>query len=141
MVNFSSKIDGSVSVPREALRGSTLQDFIPVFAAGNEGSVSASSNGTASVTSPATAKNCITAGATESVGQDLPVSNPQYVTAEMTLHQPTSEASDSSASVESFMVHPDSAAWLDWPLSASEQPAVAIACTAWCENSSKCTPE
>ena len=43
------------------------QDFLPVLAAGNEGSASASpSRGVTTVTAPATAKNCIAVGASQS---------------------------------------------------------------------------
>jgi len=43
------------------------QDFVPVLAAGNEGSASASPNrGVTTVTAPATAKNCIAVGASQS---------------------------------------------------------------------------
>lgn len=43
------------------------QDFLPVLAAGNEGSASASPNrGVTTVTAPATAKNCIAVGASQS---------------------------------------------------------------------------
>lgn len=46
------------------------QDFLPVFAAGNEGMGTFSSNGgLTTVTSPATAKNCITVGASRSNGR------------------------------------------------------------------------
>ena len=48
------------------------QDFLPVFAAGNEGlSGNASALGARTVTSPATAKNCVTVGATLGSGQAL----------------------------------------------------------------------
>lgn len=73
-----------------------MQDFVSVFAAGNEGAVSANnSQGATTVTSPATAKNCITVGATEVAGQTT-TSNPQYVTAQMTIHQPLNTSGDSS---------------------------------------------
>ena len=43
------------------------QDFVPVLAAGNEGAVSASpTRGVTTVTAPATAKNCIAVGASQS---------------------------------------------------------------------------
>ena len=79
-----------------------MQDFTAVFAAGNEGAVSAVNKGATSVTSPATAKNCITAGATEVAGQSF-ITNPQYVTADMTLHQPSSDQFGASE-VESYSV-------------------------------------
>eukprot|EP00884_Botryococcus_braunii_P006262 jgi/Botrbrau1/15637/Bobra.4_1s0022.1 len=45
------------------------QDFLPIFAAGNEGMGLMSSNGgLTTVTSPATAKNCLTVGASRSNG-------------------------------------------------------------------------
>jgi len=78
------------------------QDFLSVFAAGNEGAASASNTGATTVNSPATAKNCISAGATEVAGQSF-TSNPQYVTADMTLHQPIADAAIDSV-VESYMV-------------------------------------
>lgn len=48
------------------------QDFLPMFAAGNNGSLSdtlpgSSRSGEHAVTSPGTAKNCMTVGATDSV--------------------------------------------------------------------------
>ncbi len=79
-----------------------MQDFTAVFAAGNEGAVSATNKGATSVTSPATAKNCITAGATEVAGQSF-ITNPQYVTAGMTLHQPASDEG-ADADVETYTV-------------------------------------
>ena len=85
-----------------ALHGTVLQDFLPVLAAGNEGAAMANASGVSTVTSPATAKNCITAGATEVAGQSF-ITNPQYITASMTLHQPTSTASNDVA-VDSYQV-------------------------------------
>ena len=79
------------------------QDFTAVFAAGNEGSAGASPDqGATTVSSPATSKNCIAAGATEVAGQSF-TSNPQYVTADMTVHQPVN-ASGSDSAVEVYMV-------------------------------------
>ena len=54
------------------------------------------------MTSPATAKNCITAGATEVAGQSF-ITNPQYVTADMTLHQPSTDQGG-AADVQSYTV-------------------------------------
>lgn len=79
------------------------QDFVSVFAAGNEGAGSVNnSQGATTVTSPATAKNCITAGATEVAGQSF-TSNPQYVTADMTLLQPLNGTTADSV-VEKYLV-------------------------------------
>lgn len=62
-----------------------MQDFLPVFAAGNEGlSGNASSGGAQTVTSPATAKNCITVGATLGSSQALGATTGGYVTHQAT---------------------------------------------------------
>ena len=80
-----------------------VQDFTAVFAAGNEGLASASnSQGASTVSSPATSKNCIAAGATEIAGQ-ASASNSQYVTAEMSVSQPVN-GSGADTTVESYMV-------------------------------------
>lgn len=81
-----------------------VKDFLAVLAAGNEGAASATNQGATSVTSPATAKNCITAGATEVANQTF-TTNPQYIVAEMSLHQPSTDPSGDQA-LESYLVRP-----------------------------------
>lgn len=66
------------------------QDFTAVFAAGNEGfHVSATDDGLKTVTSPATSKNCIAAGATNAIDQQSAsvASTQQYVVARMAVLQ------------------------------------------------------
>ncbi|KAK9815878.1 hypothetical protein WJX72_011193 [[Myrmecia] bisecta] len=62
------------------------QDFTSVFAAGNEGQSSATA-GRMTVTSPATAKNCITAGASMTADQQLSASTSDFVVNTMTVSQ------------------------------------------------------
>ena len=66
-----------------------LQDFLPVFAAGNEGfHGSNAEDGLKTVTSPATSKNCISAGATNTASQiDSQTASSQYIVYKMTISQ------------------------------------------------------
>ena len=65
------------------------QDFTAVFAAGNEGFASAADGGLKTVTSPATSKNCIAAGATNTLWQaaSAAASSQQYVVWRMAISQ------------------------------------------------------
>ena len=78
-----------------------VQDFLSVFAAGNEGlSGNASAGGAHTVTSPATAKNCITVGATLGAGQAA-ASSPQYVTHQAVVAQ---LGANNAAATQTFQV-------------------------------------
>ncbi|KAK9839424.1 hypothetical protein WJX81_001331 [Elliptochloris bilobata] len=83
------------------------QDFTSVFSAGNEGLSSAPENraskGVTTVTSPATAKNCITASATNTACQatNAATSSDKYVVFQMSVSQP---AAGGSQLVESYRV-------------------------------------
>lgn len=69
--------------------GHVVQDFLPVFAAGNEGfHGSNAEDGLKTVTSPATSKNCISAGATNTASQiDSQTASSQYIVYKMTISQ------------------------------------------------------
>ena len=71
------------------------QDFLPVFAAGNEGfHGSNAEDGLKTVTSPATSKNCISAGATNTAYQmDAQATSSQYVVFQMSIIQQQSSGS------------------------------------------------
>ncbi len=71
------------------------QDFLPVFAAGNEGfHGSNAEDGLKTVTSPATAKNCISAGATNTAYQmDTQATSSQYIVFQMSIFQQQSSGS------------------------------------------------
>ena len=66
-----------------------VQDFLPVFAAGNEGfHGSNAEDGLKTVTSPATSKNCISAGATNTASQiDSQMASSQYIVYKMAISQ------------------------------------------------------
>ena len=72
-----------------------MQDFLPVFAAGNEGfHGSNAEDGLKTVTSPATAKNCISAGATNTAYQmDTQATSSQYIVFQMSIFQQQSSGS------------------------------------------------
>ena len=71
------------------------QDFLPVFAAGNEGfHGSNAEDGLKTVTSPATSKNCISAGATNTAYQmDTQATSSQYLVFQMSIIQQQSSGS------------------------------------------------
>ena len=71
------------------------QDFLPVFAAGNEGfHGSNAEDGLKTVTSPATSKNCISAGATNTANQiDVQAASSQYIVFQMSIIQQQSSGS------------------------------------------------
>ena len=66
-----------------------MQDFLPVFAAGNEGGVVDGSRGITTVTSPATAKNCVSAGATMTAYEDAQSVPHGYSVFRMSVSQPS----------------------------------------------------
>ena len=73
-----------------AISGACAQDFTAVFAAGNEGlHVSATNDGLKTVTSPATSKNCLAAGATNTAWQlsGSAASSQAYVVLRMAISQ------------------------------------------------------
>ena len=72
-----------------------VQDFLPVFAAGNEGfHGSNAEDGLKTVTSPATSKNCISAGATNTAFQiDTQATSSQYIVFQMSIIQQQSSGS------------------------------------------------
>ena len=84
-----------------------LQDFISIFSAGNEGLSTAPENkaskGVTTVTSPATSKNCITVGATNTAWQatNAGSSSASYVVFQMSVAQPVDSGSQV---VESYRV-------------------------------------
>ena len=86
------------------------QDFLPVLAAGNEGLASASpTGGVTTVTSPATAKNCLAVGATLSSSGAPGSPARQFVLHRLGVYAPGGESGDADASkkpteVESFRV-------------------------------------
>lgn len=67
------------------------QDFLPMFAAGNDGSFSdwqaggERASGEQTITSPATAKNCISVGATDSTVSSAPTDRSSYIVYDMTV--------------------------------------------------------
>lgn len=72
-----------------------MQDFLPAFAAGNEGfHGSNAEDGLKTVTSPATSKNCISAGATNTAYQiDSQSASSQYTIFKMSISQQQSGGS------------------------------------------------
>ena len=82
-----------------------VQDFLPVFAAGNEGfHLSNANDGLKTVTSPATSKNCIAAGATNTAYQaDSDSASSQYVVFEMSISQ---QQGSGSQNVDQYKASP-----------------------------------
>ena len=65
-----------------------LQDFTSVFAAGNEGVSWNANDGLKTVTSPATSKNCIAAGATNTAyQQEDSATTSQFIVYRMSISQ------------------------------------------------------
>ncbi len=65
------------------------QDFLAMFAAGNDGQTVGvgGQSGVTTVTSPATAKNCISVGATQTTGDSMQVGAVSYVVFDATVSQ------------------------------------------------------
>jgi hypothetical protein len=76
-----------ISYQAHSLNDVLAQDFTAVFAAGNEG-FTGKSGGLTTVTSPATSKNCICAGATNTAYQQTPsTASSQYTVHRMSISQ------------------------------------------------------